>query len=74
MAPKEAVKISYHFTTTNTNQVIMDSWPEAAFRSATYTIQMTSNVLAPDSSETSYHTLQLGLLQDGLPGIPNPIW
>lgn len=51
------VLISENYTTTTTNQITLDSFPAATYRTATYEVQMTSS--------TNYHTITLKLIHNG---------
>jgi hypothetical protein len=47
------------YTTSSTNQIVLDSWSESLFRSAKYEIQI-------ESINNTHHVLEMRLLQNGL--------
>lgn len=49
--------VSDTFTTSTTNQTVVDTWPIASYRSAKYEVQLTSG--------SSYHVIELRVLHDG---------
>jgi hypothetical protein len=49
--------VSDTFTTSTTNQTVVDNWPIASYRSAKYEVQVTSG--------SNYHVIELRVLHDG---------